>query len=534
VRICTHEIFRQFVTSHGIGFHPIAGDPVQLMAFMVNHPRMVTWKPEEIARQYAHLKEIVFSCWDACTKNEGSDVPYLPDVLISNPPATAHVHIAEKLQIPVQIHFTMPWSPTKHFAHPMRTYGKTIYRNKASFYVLEELLWLGAGDIINDFRRDILHLEPISLGGARVRKMKVPHIYCMSPSLVPRPTDWKDHLRIVGFWFMDNDLSYTPPPALASFLAAPGPPIFYIGFGSIVAPNPQALTKTIFDAVVAAGVRAIVGSGWCNLGGLDVPDCVHVIDQCPHEWLFPQCAAVVHHGGAGTTACGLRHGKPTVIVPFFGDQPFWGKTVFKAGVGPKPIPAGKLTVEGLRCALQFCLKEETKTAGMALGERIRAENGVEEAVKAFHEFLPLTDKGEWVVTTVEHQQWSFQTKTWAPSPHAWSSVSGRMQRPKEGFQAPLGWKWQQDWGTLSTTGCTDQDGWQYRRVFGGGWSDHPCKDCIVRRREWYKCRTWSGEETAPQSSPQAAPIANLDSFFDEARPVQERGDKVLCLKSPRG
>jgi len=121
---------------------------------------------------------------------------------------------------------------------------------------------------------------------------------------------------VCGFFFRDSP-AYTPPPDLVAFLLA-GPPPVYIGFGSIVIDNPEAMTTTILEAVRASGVRAIISRGWSNLGGPELPN-VFYLGDCPHEWLFPHVAAVVHHGGAGTTACGLLHGKPTVIVPFFGE-----------------------------------------------------------------------------------------------------------------------------------------------------------------------------------------------------------------------
>ena len=121
---------------------------------------------------------------------------------------------------------------------------------------------------------------------------------------------------VCGFFFR-NTPSYSPPEDLARFLLVDKPTV-YIGFGSIVLENPEHVIKTILDAVKTAQVRAIVSKGWSNLAGATDQD-VYWIGDCPHEWLFAQVAAVVHHGGAGTTACGLRNGVPTLIVPFFGE-----------------------------------------------------------------------------------------------------------------------------------------------------------------------------------------------------------------------
>jgi UDP:flavonoid glycosyltransferase YjiC (YdhE family) len=121
---------------------------------------------------------------------------------------------------------------------------------------------------------------------------------------------------VCGFFFRDAP-RYSPSPELAEFLAA-GPPPVYIGFGSIVLDDPKAMTEVLLDAVQATGVRAIISKGWANLGGSNTGH-IFWLGDCPHEWLFQHVAVVVHHGGAGTTACGLSQGKPTVIVPFFGE-----------------------------------------------------------------------------------------------------------------------------------------------------------------------------------------------------------------------
>ena len=121
---------------------------------------------------------------------------------------------------------------------------------------------------------------------------------------------------VCGFFFREVP-NYSPPEDLARFLAA-GPAPVYIGFGSIVLDDPDKMTRIILEAVEASGARAIISKGWADLAGT-ANEKIYWIGDYPHEWLFQQVAAVVHHGGAGTTACGLKNGKPTTIVPFFGE-----------------------------------------------------------------------------------------------------------------------------------------------------------------------------------------------------------------------
>jgi UDP:flavonoid glycosyltransferase YjiC (YdhE family) len=110
---------------------------------------------------------------------------------------------------------------------------------------------------------------------------------------------------------LDLASSFKPPDALVEFLDA-GPPPVYIGFGSIVVDDPDKFTKLIFDAVEMAGVRALVSKGWGGFGSNETtPDNIFMLENTPHDWLFPRVSAVVHHGGAGTTAIGLKCGKPS-------------------------------------------------------------------------------------------------------------------------------------------------------------------------------------------------------------------------------
>ena len=185
--------------------------------------------------------------------------------------------------------------------------------------------------------------------------------------------------------------SFEPPEGLSSFLEAGEPPV-YIGFGSIVIDDPDRFTALIFEAVEKAGVRALVSKGWGGLGGEEnVPDNIYMLENTPHDWLFPRVSAVVHHGGAGTTAIGLKCGKPTMIVPFFGDQPFWGSMVARAGAGARQaVPYKHLTVESLAEGIKQCLSPEAKANAEKIAQAIAEEgDGAKNAVESFHRHLPL-------------------------------------------------------------------------------------------------------------------------------------------------
>lgn len=404
VRIGTHGTFRDLVLENGLEFYSIGGNPELLMAYMVKNPGVLpsyeSVKAGDVAARRADLEAMLTGAWKACTEacdphdlKAGADPlqakSFVADAIISNPPTYASLHIAERLAIPLHFMFTMPWSPTTAFPHPLAQMDSSRTdagrRNYMSYTQIEVLTWLGLTDIINRFRRRTLLLEPIdpTWGTNLVPRLKVPFTYCWSPALIPKPADWGAHIGVSGFFFLPKATTYQPDPKLQAFLDAGEPPI-YIGFGSIVIDDPDGFTKLILEAVKKAGVRALVSKGWSNVGGSDVPDNVFLIGNVPHDWLFRHVSAVVHHGGAGTCAIGLALGKPTVIVPFFGDQFWWAGIVTRAGAGPPAVPYKKLTSDNLADNIKKALEPETKTKAQELSEKMQGEDGVKVAAEQFH------------------------------------------------------------------------------------------------------------------------------------------------------
>lgn len=140
-------------------------------------------------------------------------------------------------------------------------------------------------------------------------------------------------------------------------------------------------TEVVLDALAQAGQRGVLARGWGGLAPGALPDTVFALDEAPHDWLFPHMVAVVHHGGAGTTAAGLRAGKPTVICPVVGDQPFWGRVIAERGLGPQPIPQRKLTADRLAAAIRTAVDDPAMgRRAAALAAQIRAEDAVRTAV----------------------------------------------------------------------------------------------------------------------------------------------------------
>lgn len=288
----------------------------------------------------------------------------------------------------------MPWSPTQAFPHPLailtRQDCKPTVANFVSYAVVDMMVWEGLGDLVNKFRKDSLSLDGLDYitAPSLTHRLKIPVSYLWSPAILPKPSDWGDNIDICGFSFLPSNSDYTPSAEIENFLKA-GPIPIYVGFGSIVADNQVALTKTVFEAVKKSGQRAIISKGWGNLGAdeVEVPDNILVIGSTPHDWLFRHVSCVIHHGGAGTTAAGLALACPTVIVPFFGDQQFWGEIVARAGAGPLPIPHKQLTVEKLSDAIDMALKPSTKERARELASKMEKESGVRDGVRSFHRHL---------------------------------------------------------------------------------------------------------------------------------------------------
>ncbi|GLB35572.1 putative glycosyltransferase family 1 protein [Lyophyllum shimeji] len=405
IRMATHETFRSFVTDAQLEFFDIGGNPQDLMSYMVKNPGLIPGFTSLTNGDlnYAETNDdsqMMNGCWNAChSPCPTTGRTFAADAIISNPPAFAHVHCAEALGIPLLLSFTMPWSPTAAFPHPLvnikQSNAERDLTNYLSYAIADLLTWQGIGDLVNTLRTRSLGLTPLTLrsGPGLVDRLKVPWTYCMSPALVPKPRDWKNHIDVVGFYFLDLATNYEPPDNLAAFLAAGEPPV-YIGFGSVVVADAAAMTNTIFEATAQAGVRALVSAGWFDqggLGGVSVPPHVFILGNVPHDWLFDneRVSAVVHHGGAGTTAVGLAKGRPTVVVPFFGDQGFWGAMIHRAGAGPEPISHKKLNVENLRDAIKFAVSPSAKLAARQMAEQIRSEDGVVSGVESFYRHLPL-------------------------------------------------------------------------------------------------------------------------------------------------
>lgn len=371
-KIATHAEFKGWVTKHGIAFATVDGDPAELMRICVENGMFTySFLREASVKFRGWIDELLTSAWKACQDT---------DILIESPSAMAGIHIAEALSIPYFRAFAMPWTRTRAYPHafavPEHKMGGAY--NYITYVMFDNIFWKATAGQINRWRKKELGLRSTSLD--KLQPNKVPFLYNFSPFVVVPPLDFSDWIRVTGYWFLDEASDWSPPDALVDFIARARideKKLVYIGFGSIVVSDPAALTKTVVESVLKADVRCILSKGWSDrLGNRDatmaevpLPPEIHQITSAPHDWLFKQIDAAVHHGGAGTTGASLRAGLPTIIKPFFGDQFFFGSRIEDLGVG---ICMKKVNVSVFSRALwEATHSHRMITKARILGEQIR-------------------------------------------------------------------------------------------------------------------------------------------------------------------
>uniref|UniRef100_A0A060T134 Sterol 3-beta-glucosyltransferase n=1 Tax=Blastobotrys adeninivorans TaxID=409370 RepID=A0A060T134_BLAAD len=434
VRIATHAEFKDWVEGHGIEFREIAGDPGELMQIMVEHGSLsVTFLRDAAARFRSWIDDLLRTSWEAC---KGTDI------LIESPSAMAGIHIAEALEIPYFRAFTMPWTRTRAYPHafivPEQKMGGSY--NYLTYVLFDNVFWKGISSQVNKWRKETLGLDRTNLD--QMQQTKVPFLYNVSPKVLIPPVDYNDWIKVTGYWFLDEGgKDFTPPEDLAEFInkaKKDKAKLVYIGFGSIVVSDAKELTKAVIKSVQKAGVRCILSKGWSDRldkkGASEVevplPKQVFQIKSAPHDWLFPLMDAAVHHGGSGTTGASLRAGLPTIVKPFFGDQFFYASRVEDLGVG---INLKKLTVSSFSKALwEVTHNERIISKARAMGESIRAENGVAVAVETLYRQL------NYARSLIKHRNGESKQSA-ADSEESWMLVDDAMASSKldSEFSSPI-------------------------------------------------------------------------------------------------
>ncbi|TAN69946.1 MAG: glycosyltransferase [Methylobacter sp.] len=337
----------------------------------------------------AHLPDILDDIWAASRE---------ADCLIYPPTLYPAWHIADKLKIPAIISFAVPAvSVTGAFPAPLlRSSDSGHFFNRWSHRAVIMMLTLGFRSIVKEWCRTTLKVKPPSFFKNYLSRngMPIPVLYCYSQKLLPMPNDWNDSTLASGYWFLEREEGWQPSPELEDFLSKGSAPV-YFGFGSMPSADPERTNRLILSALSQSGERGIIAIGESGMAVQEGHEFVHYERQICHDWLFPRVKAVVHHGGSGTLAIGLRSGKPTIVCPFTAEQTFWGNQVHSLKAGPLPVPQVPqqgFTAEALSEAIKTAVSDPSILKGAEdLGKEIRNEDGLRKAVEFINAQI---DKGK--------------------------------------------------------------------------------------------------------------------------------------------
>jgi sterol 3beta-glucosyltransferase len=390
VSLSAPAMFRELISAYGLPHLPIRVNPQRIM----EHPSMQaasrSGNPFRLVRSMfreglplirTYLEEAYANCQE-CDAVILTAIPY------------GAFDAAEKRNIPFVQAGLGPVYPTAAF--PMIGLNLPNLRigfiNRFTYGLMDQAFWQFFRPFQNTWRKGKLGLPPLPLGGpaGKIRK-NAPTVLGYSPSVVPSPADWPPAVHATGYWFLDEPPGWHPPAGLKAFLDA-GPAPVYVGFGSMPDKDARQMTQLILDALRIYGQRCVLLSGWSGLGREQLPETVFPVDSVPHSWLFPRMAAVVHHGGAGTTAAGLRSGVPSILTPYAADQFLWAREVERLGVGPKSVSYHALTAGKLAEMIRRALTDQgMRERAAAFGRRMEAEHGVDTAVEYISKHLETRD-----------------------------------------------------------------------------------------------------------------------------------------------
>lgn len=370
--------FSGFIESYGVECVPLPGDPDRLVANMVeeagsNWARMIVVMSRFILPLAAEVLESVRRAANGA------------DVIIHSFLMTQVGHeLALQQGIPDVSGQLFPvFAATSEFpgvVFPDLPLGPAYRR--LTHAIVNQTFHLGGRFLYSRVRRGRPWLTPLSSWPFGERQPHpTPILFAFSPCVIARPGDWPDSVQLTGYWFLDPPDEGGMDARLQRFLDA-GPPPVYIGFGSMIAAEAKRLAAVATDALKMTGRRGVFAAGRAGLRADSGKDLVHVVDSAPHRWLFPRMSAIVHHGGAGTTGAALRAGVPQVVVPFTADQPFWGRRARSSGVGPAPIPLGRVTARRLADAIELAISDPgIRTRAQLLGRQVGAEDGIGNAIR---------------------------------------------------------------------------------------------------------------------------------------------------------
>jgi len=385
-RLAAPHRFSDFAAQLGIPFTPLVGDPEQMSA-RLNDTRGSLLGAYRTLRDYAAsiADQVVMGAFTACEN---------ADLIVHSFLFTTGGHsLARARGIPdISIQTFPMFAPTRAFPNVAMAGIPSGPLSALSHWMATQIFWHGGNMVFQKWRSiapDLFNLE-LSWPFNGSRSLATPLVFAYSPAVLPQPRDWTaPHIHISGYLFLDTPETYQPPRELSAFLGAGDPPVC-VTFGSMVNRDAGRIDRVVGAALAEKRQRAIILTGWGGKKTAAPAEDLLYLEGAPHDWLFPRCKAVIHHGGAGTTAAGLRAGIPNIVLPHAVDQPFWGKRVAAIGVGPAPLDLKKLSVRSLAAALEQIEDPALRARAAEIGRIICAEDGVGEAVRIIEQHAAAT------------------------------------------------------------------------------------------------------------------------------------------------
>lgn len=377
VKLAAPHRFENFVGAYGIPFVPLAGEPEEISK-LINDAGMNAIKTIASMRDYIFsiAPQVSRSAFAAC---EGAELIIHSFLFTVGGHSWAREHNIPDVSVQT---FPM-FAPTREFPNAALAQLPPGSLSYLSHWLATQIFWFGGNVGYGSARRanpDIPFPKKLYWPFDKVRPphLWTPLLCAYSPNILPHPSDWDEHVHVTGYFFLAEE-SYQPPDELFDFLAGGASPVC-ISFGSMVNRKVGRIDQIVREALRRTNNRGIILSGWGDVKNQSSNDLLY-LESAPHDWLLPRCKMIIHHGGAGTTAAGLRAGIPNIVVPFTADQPFWGNRVYAAGVGPRPIFVRNLSVEKLTQAVAEAESNAIRERTRAIGQKIRSEDGVKDAME---------------------------------------------------------------------------------------------------------------------------------------------------------
>lgn len=383
VTLAAPHRFANFVSQYNIPFAPLAGDPEEISkAFndaghnAVKVVRAIGNYVNSIALDVA--RDAFAACEDA-------------DLIVHSFLFTTGAHsLANARGIPDVSIQTFPiFSPTREYPPVALSSLPGGALSYFGHWLTTQVFWYGGNSGYNQKRNqhpDVFSFDLFWPFDVRPPRRATPLLFAVSPTVLPPAREWAGRVDVTGYFFLDAPDVYTPPSELASFLEAGSPPIC-VTFGSMIHREADRIAEVVLESIRQVGQRAIILTGWDGWKGRVSFENVLFLDSAPHDWLLPRCKTIIYHGGAGTTAAGLRAGIPNIVISFAGDQLFWGKRVHAIGAGPRPMRVRELTVARLASAMVAAEDAALRERARLIGQEVRREDGVAGAIRVVESHL---------------------------------------------------------------------------------------------------------------------------------------------------